>query len=136
MSTPALWVPGVIMLPLSWVLTWTAAATTQDDSCLGTGVCRDIDYFLYSWIPIAGPWFMLGQDDTRPLNGDEIAGALLAGIAQVGSLALIVLGLVIRQRVRQPVFVLGPSERSPALSFNALPTEGMGGQLGVQLTHF
>lgn len=125
-STHALWVPGVILLPLSWVLTWTSAVATQP------GSSRDIDYMLFSWIPVAGPWFMLGQDDNRPLNGAEIAGALLSGIAQVGSIVLIILGLSIRQRVR--TMVMGEN-RGPEIDFTVIPTEG-GAQVGLQLTHF
>lgn len=130
-SIPGLLVSGVIILPVSWVLTWTVATATLD----GTG--RDIDYWLWSWVPLVGPWFMLGQGDDggRGLNEAEVGGALLAGIAQATGLILIILGAAIRRTVRVATYALGDDERAPELSFSAAPVDG-GGVLGLTLTHF
>lgn len=130
-----LWVTGVIALPLSWVLTWSAAVATI--GCVSGPECRDIDYMVWSWVPLVGPWFMLGENDhpNRGLNAGEVAGAVFAGIAQLGSLTMIILGATLRQTVREPAYALGDSEQAPTLAFGLAPAEG-GGQLTATLTHF
>lgn len=132
-SVPGLLVSGVIILPVSWVLTWTMTTATLDS----TG--RDVDYWLWSWVPLIGPWFMLGQGDDstfgRGLNESEVGGAILAGVAQATGLILIILGAAIRRTVRVATYALGDDERAPELSFSAAPVDG-GGVLGLTLTHF
>ncbi len=131
-SIPGLLVSGVIILPVSWVLTWSVTTATLDSS-------RDIDYWAWSWVPIIGPWFMLGQGDDatwgRGLNESEVGGAIFAGIAQATGLLLIILGAAIRRTVRVQTYALGDDEHAPQLSFSAAPVEG-GGVLGATLTHF
>ncbi|HEY8432352.1 MAG TPA: hypothetical protein VIL20_28460 [Sandaracinaceae bacterium] len=142
-SIPGLLASGAIILPVSYVLTWTMTTATLPDACsetfTGSVVCRDIDYWILSWVPLVGPWFMLGQNgdgiDERALNEGEVAGALLSGLAQVTGLTLIILGAVIRRKVRVATYALGDGERAPQLSFGASPVEG-GGVLGATLTHF
>jgi hypothetical protein len=131
-SITGLWVSGIIIFPVSWVLTWSAATATLDSS-------RDIDYWLWSWVPLVGPWFMLGQgDDTswgRGLNESEIAGALLAGVAQLAGLTMFILGLSIKQTVNVTTYALDQSERPTQISFGVAPALA-GGQLTATLTHF
>lgn len=129
-SITGLWVSGVIILPVSWVLTWTTATATLDSS-------RDIDYWLWSWIPIVGPWAMIaqGDDGSRALNGEEIAGAAIAGVAQIAGLAMIILGATIKRTVRVATYALDGSERAPELTLGVAPTLG-GGMLTAELTHF
>lgn len=132
-SITGLWVSGVVILPVSWVLTWSAATATLDGS-------RDIDYWLWSWVPLVGPWFMLGQGDDvsyygRGLNESEIAGAVLAGIAQLSGLMMIILGASLKQTVSVTTYALDSSERPAQLSFGLAPALG-GGQLTATLTHF
>lgn len=137
-SVPGLLVSGVVILPVSWVLTWTMTTATLGEACDPiTGACRDIDYWLWSWVPLVGPWFMLGQGDdgARGLNEAEVGGAILAGITQLAGLTLIILGAAIRRTVRVATYALGDDERAPELSFTAAPLEG-GGALTATLTHF
>jgi hypothetical protein len=131
-SIMGLWLTGVILLPVSYVLTMTAAWSTVESS--SGSFERDIDYAWFSFIPLVGPWFMLAQNDTRSLNESEIAGALLAGVAQTAGLVLIVLGLAIKRTVRVATYSLG-NERGPELSFDVGggPT---GAQVGLTLSHF
>lgn len=132
-SIKPLWITGVILLPTTWVLTWiTASATTYCEA----GPCRDIDYWLWSWVPLVGPWFMIGHgDDERALNAGEIAGAVFSGVAQTAGLMMIILGLALRQTVRVQTFALDDSERAPALSLGLAPALG-GAELTATLTHF
>lgn len=125
-STPALWVTGVVLLPVSWVLTWSATTATLDGY-------RDGAYWGWSWVPLVGPWFMIG--DSYGLNGSEIAGAVLSGIAQLSGLTLIILGVAIRQTVRVATYALDDSERAPELTLGVAPTYG-GGMLTAQITTF
>lgn len=92
-SIRGLWIPGLITLPLSWILTWAVASTTTR---------LDGDAIEFSYIPILGPWLMLGE----PLNGDE-GYYVAAGIFQATSALALVLGLAIRRTVREQVWVSG-----------------------------
>lgn len=129
-SITGLWVTGVVLFPVSWVLTWTFTMSTLDS----TG--RDPDYTLWSWVPLIGPWFMLGQgDDGRGLNESEIGGAVLSGIVQAASLTMIILGLALRRTVRVAAYALDDSERAPQIELGLAPAYG-GGMLSATLTHF
>ena len=92
-SIRGLWIPGLIGLPLSWLLTWSVAATSMR---------LDGHAIEFSYIPIVGPWLMLGE----PLNGDE-AYYITAGVFQGASALALVLGLAIRRTVREQVWVAG-----------------------------
>jgi hypothetical protein len=120
-SMKGLWIPGLVIFGASWVLTGSL-------SVLGA----DTDYQAYGWIPLVGPWMMLGE----ATNDDETAGALVGGIAQVAGLTMFVLGLTLRQTVRVAVYALdGRDPRGPELALDVLPTPG-GGRLGLTLSHF
>jgi hypothetical protein len=119
-SIKGLWIPGIIVFGVSFVLTGTLATTFSWNG----------DYVGYSWIPLVGPWIALS---TNP-NDEEIAGAVLGGIGQAAGLTMFVLGLALRQTVRVPVYSFG-GERGPQLAFNVRPEMG-GGSLGLSLTHF
>lgn len=92
-SIRGVWIPGLIVLPISWILTWSVASTTTR---------LEGDAIEFSYIPIIGPWLMLGQ----PMNGEE-AYYVLAGIFQGASALALVLGLAIRRTVREQVWVTG-----------------------------
>ncbi|MCZ7680243.1 MAG: hypothetical protein M5U28_16340 [Sandaracinaceae bacterium] len=121
-SIKGLWIPGVILLGLSYVLTGTLASNFS----------LDAEYVGYSWIPLVGPWLMLGAAD----GDDQFAGALVGGIAQAAGLTMFVLGLVLRQSVRVAVYSLDRhDERSPELALDVRPAPA-GGMVGLTLSHF
>ncbi|MGF1465901.1 MAG: hypothetical protein ACFCGT_07185 [Sandaracinaceae bacterium] len=81
----ALWIPGLIVLPAAYVYTISFAQESIN------GSYRD-----RSFIPLVGPWLMLGvaHEDW------EIAGAIAGGIAQLVGAGLLILGLSLRKTVR------------------------------------
>lgn len=120
-SIYGLWVTGLIVFPVSYVLTGTMA----------TALSYNDDYATYSWIPLVGPWLMLGE-----ANGDAETGAAIAGgVAQLAGLTMFVLGLTLRRTVRVAVYALGDGEHAPELALNPLPLAA-GGGLSATLTHF
>lgn len=104
-SIRALWLPGVIALPVSWLLTWTTASTYFVGDAL-----------TYAWIPVIGPWLMLTQD----LNGFE-APVVISGIVQGAATLMIVLGVTLRRTWTSTEYVVDPS-----ISFDLAPTPGGG----------
>jgi len=121
-SIKGLWIPGIIIFGVSYVLTGTMGSTLGLTS----------DYADWSWVPLIGPWVMLANS----VNDDEATGALIGGIAQTAGLAMFVLGLAITRTVRVARYVLNEGDdRSPQLAFDVLPAAG-GGQLGLTLSHF
>lgn len=119
-SVKGLWIPGIVIFGVSYVLTGSMGI-------LGSSA----DYRGYAWIPLAGPWMMLGEARTD----DEVTGALVGGVAQLAGLTMFVLGLTLRQTVRVAVYTLERHERAPQLALDLLPTPA-GGQLGVTFSHF
>ncbi len=118
-SIKALWIPGIILFGVSYVLTASLASE------LSFG-----DYALFAWIPLVGPWFMVDAAS----NDDEIIGGVLGGIGQLGGLTMFILGLVMKEPVRTAVYV-DNSERPTSLSFDLRP-EPYGASAVVSLTHF
>lgn len=118
----ALWIPGLIILPLSYILTFTIALSDFPDAGL--------DYHLESLIPLVGPWLMLGDANT----GTESVFALIMGIAQLAGLIMIITGLTVRRTVTEEV-AERDEDRSPSLFVDVMPAAG-GGMLGLTLTHF
>lgn len=121
-STKALWLPGIIILPVSYVMTWTLAITDFSDEA-------SADYIIDAFIPIAGPWLMLSDSNT----GGQSTFAIAMGLVQTGALVMIIAGLTMRQTVRVPARAEG--DRSPSLHVDLLPSPG-GGQVGLTVTHF
>jgi hypothetical protein len=98
-SIRGLWIPGLVGLPISYVTTWIVASVTLP---AGSGA-SDLAY-----IPVIGPWLMLGQD----LNGDSPEFYVTMGVVQGISLVCLVLGLAIRipkARTDAPTLSLRPS---------------------------
>lgn len=121
-SIKGLWIPGIIVFGVSWVLTGTMA----------TSLSYDTAYIDYSWIPLVGPWLMLSEAG----NDDELAGALISGIAQLAGVTMFVLGLALRQSVRVAVYSLDRhDERAPQLALELAPAPA-GGMVGLALSHF
>lgn len=121
-SIKGLWIPGIIIFGVSYVLTGTMSSSLSFDS----------EYVSWSWVPLIGPWVALGYAD----NDDEMTGSLIGGIAQAAGLTMFVLGLAIRRTVRVARYVVNEGDdRSPELAFDVLPAAG-GGQLGLTLSHF
>ena len=105
-SIRALWLPGLIALPVAWLSTWTAASTYFVGDAL-----------TYAWIPVIGPWLMLTQD----LNGYE-APVVISGIVQGAATLMIVLGLSLRRTYTATEYVLEP----PPITFDVAPMPGGG----------
>lgn len=112
-SIKGLWLPGMIVLPVCWVLTWSSAMAAFPES-------ETADF---AWIPVIGPWLMLGTD----LNGGE-GYAILSGVVQGVAALAIVLGLSIRRSwIEQRYVMEGPGGAPVQLSFGAAPTRDGGG---------
>ncbi len=120
-SIKGLWIPGIIIFGVSYVLTGVMSSSLSFDD----------DYASWSWVPLVGPWVALTYADTD----DESLGSVIGGIAQVAGLTMFVLGLSLTRTVRVARYALGDDERAPELAFDALPAPG-GGQLGLTLSHF
>jgi len=121
-SVKGLWIPGVIVFGVSWILTGTFASALSWDA----------DYASWGWIPLAGPWMMLGVAG----SDDEVAGALIGGITQLAGVTMFILGLTLRQTVRVAQYSLDErDERAPQLAFDVLPAPA-GGMVGLTLNHF
>lgn len=110
-----LWLPGLIVLPIAWVTTWTVASSAFYG-----------DAVTFSWIPVVGPWLMLTQD----LNGNE-GGAIFAGVVQGAATLAILLGLTIRRTYTDYEYVIEPVPGA-RLRLDALTLPG-GGMIGASL---
>lgn len=104
-SIRELWIPGLIALPASWLLTWTIASTALP--LYG-------DAIEMSYIPVIGPWLML----TQPLNGYE-GFAVAMGIVQDVAAIMLILGLVLRETVEEQVWVMADLGEGRRLTFDA-----------------
>lgn len=116
-SIRGLWLPGLIVLPITWVTTWTISTSAFEG-----------DAATYSWIPIIGPWLMLTQD----LYGAD-AGVIISGVVQGLSALALVLGLSIKRTWIEQEYVIEPASGATArLRIDAISLPG-GGGLGAQL---
>lgn len=104
-SIRELWIPGLIALPASWLLTWTIASTALP--LYG-------DAIEMSYIPLIGPWLML----TQPLNGYE-GFAVAMGIVQDVAAVMLILGLVLKESVEEQVWVMADLGEGRRLTFDA-----------------
>jgi hypothetical protein len=90
---------------------WATGLAIVGAGWLGTGVvtsilCRDTDpapcqphVIPTSWLPIVGPWIILPT-----ANGPAQRAILTAvGVLEIGGLAMLILGLVLKERVDVPV---------------------------------
>lgn len=111
-SLRSVWIPGLIGLPLAWILTWLPATASSSP---------EGDATEFSWIPLVGPFLMLGQ----PLNGGEAYYAS-AGAFQIASALALIIGLSVRRTVREQVWVAGGVELDVGV--------GLGG--GAAAIHF
>ena len=121
-SIKGLWIPGIIVFGVSYVLTSSLSALSFAP-----------DYASFALIPLVGPWVMLSVPG---LNEDEIAGAILGGVAQLAGVTMFLLGLTLRQTVRVAVYSFDDrDERAPRLALDVLPATA-GAMFGVTVTHF
>ena len=120
-SIKGLWITGIIVFGVSYVLGGTFGLLSWDGN-----------YSDWMWAPLVGPWVAAGYAG----NEDELAGAILGGVAQAAGLTMFILGLALQRTVRVAVYALDDSdERSPELALDLLPAVG-GGQVGLTLSHF
>jgi len=106
-SLRALWLPGLIVLPITWLSTWVGASSGF------TG-----DAVTYAYVPIVGPWLMLTQD----LKGEEHL-AVLSGVLQGAAAIAIVLGLSIQRTVQSFEYRVVPAPGTQ-LSFEVSGARG------------
>lgn len=111
-SIRALWIPGLIALPASWLLTWSISSTALP--LYG-------DAIEYSFIPVIGPWLML----TQPLNGYE-GFAVTMGLIQDAAAIMLILGLVLREEVQDQVWVMADLGEGRRLTFDGMVGPGSG----------
>lgn len=112
-SIKGLWLPGMIVLPVAWVMTWSIATAAFPESETAS----------LAWVPVIGPWLMLGTD----VNGAE-GGIILSGVVQgIATLAL-VLGLSIRRTRTVQHYVIDPPGGGPPItvSFGGGPMQDGG----------
>lgn len=110
-SIRGLWLPGLIVLPVAWVTTWTVSSS----AFVG-------DAATFSWIPVIGPWLMLTQD----LNGND-AGIILSGVVQGVSALALILGLSIKRTWTEQEYVIDPATGATArVTFDAISLPGGG----------
>lgn len=114
-SIRGLWLPGLIVLPIAWVTTWTISTSAFYG-----------DAATFSWIPVIGPWLMLTQD----LNGNE-AGIVVSGVVQGLASLAILLGLTIQRTYTDYEYVIEPAPGA-RLRLDAISLPG-GGMIGASL---
>ena len=107
-----------------WIITWATV--------LGLGGFED--EITYSFIPVLGPWLLLGLTSVSEI-GDEISTLLvLDGILQPVGIALAIIGLVSQREVL--VGRLGDDEYAPSIALRPWTPPGGGNGVALQLTHF
>lgn len=116
-SIRGLWLPGLIVLPVAWVTTWTISSSAFEG-----------DAATYSWIPVIGPWLMLTQD----LYGND-AGIIISGVVQGLSALALVLGVAIKRTWTEQEYVIDPETGATArVTFDAISLRG-GGMIGARV---
>jgi hypothetical protein len=114
-SIRALWIPGLIGLPVAWVATWVNANVSMRTSSDGVNV---------AYVPLVGPWLVLAAGNA------DTAYYATAGVFQDISFLCFVLGLVIRIPEPTARIALGPS--LPPLEMALAPTAS-GGALSARI---
>lgn len=115
-SIRGLWIPGLIGLPISWVVTWATANTSMPAS----------EGNALAYIPLVGPWLVLTDQNAHGNAPLYVA----MGIVQDLSALCLVLGLAIRIPAPETRVSLG--EGLPALALRATPT-ATGGALSATI---
>lgn len=119
-SIRGLWIPGLIGLPASWLVTWVVSATSLPLSG---------DAIELSFIPVLGPWLML----TQTLNGYD-GFAITMGILQGASALMLILGLTLRETIEEQVWVTSDLGEGRSLAFDV--TGGPGGGMSTATLTF
>lgn len=83
----ALWVTGLSVLAASWGLTGIASTTL-----VKVANARDVTIY-ESWIPVVGPWIMLG--DSRGFDDTQLALTITSALVQTLACAALIVGLVL-----------------------------------------
>lgn len=107
-SIRELWIPGLVGLPVSYVMTWVVASVSLP---VGSTAAE------LAYIPVLGPWLMLGQGVNG--SGEEFYATM--GIVQGVSLVCLVLGLAIR--------LPKPATDAPSLSLRPTSSGAMSATL-------
>lgn len=110
-----LWVAGLSVFAATWALTGAAGTTLVN---VANGRTETI---VESWIPLVGPWIMLG--DSRGFDGLQLALTAVSGVLQAVGCGALIAGLVLVNE--------SPDDASSA-SVWLVPTAGdQGGGLAV-----
>jgi hypothetical protein len=114
-SIRALWIPGLIGLPVAWVSTWVNANISLRTGSDGVNA---------AYIPLVGPWMVLAAGNV------DAAYYIATGVFQDVSFLCFVLGLVIRIPEPRARIALGSS--LPPLDVALSPT-ATGGAMSAQI---
>jgi hypothetical protein len=105
----ALVISGVSVLAGTWVLTGATATTLVVFTNGRTATLVE------SWIPVVGPWIMVG--DSVALDGGQLALAVISGVLQAAGLAATIAGIVLLNE---------PGNSAPLASLSIAPMAGNG----------
>jgi hypothetical protein len=83
----ALWVSGLVVLASTWALTGASATVL-----VRIANARDVT-IAESWIPLVGPWIMLG--DSAGLDTTQVALTAVSAALQTLATAALIVGLVL-----------------------------------------
>lgn len=123
-NIPGLWIPGIIVFGVTYLIDLFVAAIGTDTGGGGT-------YTDWLYAPLIGPWGALANAD----DGLERSFAVLTGLLQTAGATMFILGLTLRRPV-DPYYVLNPDDpQSARIAVDLAPLPG-GGRLGVTLSHF
>lgn len=113
---------GIGMFAGGWLLTWIGTVIWYDQTteCTSTGwfgyTCThygpDDETLGFSFIPLVGPWLMLGGSW---MSGADYVFPVIAGAVQTAGLVMLIVGLATPEQVvvERPV---GTGDRAPTLS--------------------
>jgi hypothetical protein len=105
---------GIVLFGFNWVLgvVVSRAELSLDDEEADRPAARNHPLMA----PLVGPFIALGTDEARP--GGEVALLLVNGLAQVGGVALAMVGLSIEERRLVPIALsLRPTGAALAVAF-------------------
>lgn len=133
-ATPALFVPGIILLAGGYLTEVVGAPIFASDVYSGVSS----DWLGFAYIPLLGPWLQLTTYDDigRAVDRGDGLFSILDGTAQAVGLVMLVLGLTIREEWDEPVYALGDAPDAPRLAFSASSAPGGGAYASVSLQHF
>jgi hypothetical protein len=83
----ALWISGLSVWAVTYVFTGLTATTLVTVANTRPATIAE------SWIPVVGPWIMLG--DSVGFDTGQIAGTIISGVLQAAGVAMFIAGVVL-----------------------------------------